>query len=104
MATDPPQFIHDCDRCIFLGRWHGSVYNGEEAKDYDLYVCVHRGNRNLDSWLARYGNHGSEYLSSHPPEAFAQPYTQQPWEQEVARRFAEKEKNDEVPVLVDEEQ
>lgn len=102
MATEQPQFVHDCDRCIFLGRWRGRAYGYLPETEYDLYVCVNRGHRPLDSWLARYGNHGSEYLSSHPPEAFAQPYTQQPWEQEVARRFAEKEKNDEVPVLVDE--
>ena len=50
--ADKPLFIHDCDRCIFLGTY----------KNEDLYFCV-AGNMGLDTVIARYGNKGYEYTS-----------------------------------------
>lgn len=39
----------------------------------DLYYCVCKSMRSLDSILFRYGDEVSEYISSHPPEAFTSP-------------------------------
>jgi len=47
-AKDTPQYKHDCDRCIFLGR------EGE----YDLYFC-----KDEPTIICRYGNDGPEYGS-----------------------------------------
>lgn len=41
-----PQHIHDCNHCLFLGRY----------KEYDLYY----GHPTI---IARYGSEGSEYYS-----------------------------------------
>lgn len=75
-----PQYKHDCDGCIFLGT-HGT---------YDLYICPNKTYFPLTSLIARYGNIDSEYRSSHPPEAFAQGYKPQYWEQLVMRLAREK--------------
>jgi hypothetical protein len=51
----PPQFQHNCDQCVFLGRAH---HDGTAA---DLYFCPQTGT--LPTVLARYSNEPSEYLS-----------------------------------------
>ncbi len=53
---ETPQFVHDCDRCVFLGRYqHGDGVN------YDLYYADHGGLP--DTVIARFGDEGSEYQS-----------------------------------------
>ena len=63
-----PRFVHDCDRCIFLG---GSTIEG--GRPADFYWCPDRKSESMSSMIARYGDEGREYLSSSPPEAFADP-------------------------------
>lgn len=48
---DTPQFEHDCDRCLFLGRYN----------NVDLYVCA-RSNI-ADTVIARHSSEGSDYTS-----------------------------------------
>jgi hypothetical protein len=45
-----PQFTHDCDRCVFLGRY----------QECDLYFCKGVG---FPTVLARWGSEGPEYTS-----------------------------------------
>jgi len=52
-----PKYVHDCDACIFLGRY----YNNETSEEMDLYFCGD-GSRDC-TVLARYGDDGSEYSS-----------------------------------------
>lgn len=47
MWGESPQWQHDCEGCQFQGTFKG----------YDLYTC-------LDSFLARFGNDGPNYLST----------------------------------------
>jgi len=47
-----PRYIHDCDACVFLGRW----------KEYDLYHHPKIGEAN-ENYIARYGNKEGDYLS-----------------------------------------
>lgn len=59
LAATLPQFTHDCESCIFLGRF----------QNHDLYYC-NVGNKTV---LARYGDWGWEYASglefiNHHPE------------------------------------
>ena len=63
-----PRFQHDCARCVYLGR-HDFHTRGVFHR-YDLYWCAHPSTPNLSSLIARYGDGGPEYRSSHPPEAF----------------------------------
>lgn len=64
-----PRYTHDCDKCIYLGTVYARREN--DCKDYiDCYWCANRY-PSLSSVLGRYGNEGPEYMSSHPPEAFA---------------------------------
>lgn len=56
MTAPKPQFTHDCDGCQFLGR------HKRGQAHFDLYYCS-KGILN-GTLLARYGNEGSEYLSS----------------------------------------
>jgi len=49
--TDTPQHKHDCDTCVFLGRF----------LQYDLYYADHGGAP--DTVVARYGSEGHEYIS-----------------------------------------
>jgi hypothetical protein len=62
MATQKPQYKHDCNKCIFLGRYRvadketQNYYPGN--KSVDLYYCKGSG------IVARYGNEGSEYSSA----------------------------------------
>jgi hypothetical protein len=45
-----PRYVHDCDRCTFLGRW----------REYDLYFCPQTG---IPTVLARYSDMGQDYTS-----------------------------------------
>jgi len=45
-----PQFKHDCEACIFLGRWTEPEKDGVLRVEYDLYVCPR-------DWMARDGQH-----------------------------------------------
>lgn len=75
-----PRYRHDCDRCIFLGRYtqpkrcaHYSEgpepEHPESSTEVDLYWCTSPTTPNLDSVIARFGDGGPEYASSHPPES-----------------------------------
>ena len=44
-----PRYIHDCDRCIFLGEW----------REYDLYFCPGSD----PTVIARHGDESQDYLS-----------------------------------------
>lgn len=49
-----PEFVHDCDKCRFLGHHFGC----------DVYVCNEGGGDSLaPSIIARHGNEGQEYAS-----------------------------------------
>lgn len=50
-----PKFNHDCDRCIFLGRFC------EEGYDDDLYFCAQGGS--LPTLIARHSSDGPDYTS-----------------------------------------
>lgn len=56
---DSPQFHHDCDKCVFLGRFTCEMYG-----ECDLYYADHGGMP--DTVIARYGNDGPEYTSGMP--------------------------------------
>jgi len=49
MKQPKPRFKHDCDTCIFLGRF----------KRYDLYIHIEEPK----TVIARYGSDGPEYVS-----------------------------------------
>jgi len=52
MTVGVPQFIHDCETCIFLGRYDGSdLYFHEETE------------HQLDTLIARFGSYGPAYCS-----------------------------------------
>lgn len=53
-AHAKPRYLHDCDCCQYLGR-HTSEHHGE----MDLYAH----SRGRTTVIARFGDHGSEYLS-----------------------------------------
>ena len=47
-----PKFQHDCEKCRFLGHFHG----------HDIYICK-ATELSYSNILARYGNDGPEYAS-----------------------------------------
>lgn len=51
-----PQFIHDCECCVFVGRYE--VEDGPANGNYDLYVPMKER-----TVLARFGDDGPEYIS-----------------------------------------
>lgn len=68
-----PFHTHDCDRCIYLGSillsWKD---HGKHNPDMvDCYWCDSKGIPNMSSIIGRFGNEGSEYVCSLPPECFA---------------------------------
>jgi len=67
-----PRWKHDCDRCIFLGRY---TYSPKEVrgkpKIVDLYACPHPTDWELTSIIGRYSSKPDQYAASHPPQAFA---------------------------------
>lgn len=54
-----PRFEHDCDGCVFLGRF------GEK----DVWLCAREGQQDY-SLLLRYGNEPWEYSSGHGMPVF----------------------------------
>lgn len=52
-----PQFEHDCDNCVFLGRFTNTTY--WNPGEYDLYVCEREDDISL---IARFGKEG-DYAS-----------------------------------------
>lgn len=56
-STEEPRYVHDCDKCVFLGQYR-CTQTKHEARyhNYDLYVCG-------DNVVARYGNEGPAYSS-----------------------------------------
>lgn len=60
-----PQFKHDSDCCVFLGRWRYTKAHEDPGwpSDYDLYFCD-QGDILPVTVLARFGNDGPEYYSS----------------------------------------
>ncbi len=62
---EKPQFQHDCEKCIFLGRYGENYYNTRSMQnewiEYDLYHCG--GETNWPTVIARYGNEGPQYSS-----------------------------------------
>lgn len=51
-----PQFTHDCESCIFLGRYVDTY--SSVRKDFDLYVCPGE-----PTVVARYSSEGPDYNS-----------------------------------------
>ena len=47
-----PYFMHDCNSCVFLGRF----------RKHDLYVCLHKGKK-IDTVLGRWSSEGADYYS-----------------------------------------
>ena len=48
------RYEHDCDHCVFLGRW----------KEFDLYYHPDANGGHAENFIARYGTHGS-YISGY---------------------------------------
>ena len=55
---DRPRYKHDCETCQFVGGLHRV-----DGKWYDCYVHEIKAKGNPVTYVARYGNEGSEYLS-----------------------------------------
>jgi len=53
MQEETPHHKHDCDDCIFLGRFNC----------HDLYFCKQGGKGFNDTLIARYGSEGEAYIS-----------------------------------------
>ena len=47
---EKPRFVHDCDKCTFLGQF----------LEYDLYYCPQG---NIPTVIARFGDEGWDYRS-----------------------------------------
>ncbi len=54
MSDEKPRFVHDCERCEFLG--------SENSRD--LYFCTQ--GRELPTVIARFGDDGPDYSSGLP--------------------------------------
>lgn len=58
--TVHPQFKHDCDKCVFLGRFYSGINEYEkEMVSFDLYYC----GGSLETVIARFGSDGPDYIS-----------------------------------------
>jgi hypothetical protein len=79
-----PRYVHDCDRCRFLGRFE-SDYRHEDPHVFDLYVCP--ATFGHTTVVARFSDSGSDYYSG---IEFARPYTDLAGEQ-----------HDGIPMLVE---
>jgi hypothetical protein len=55
MKVEKPKFTHDCDHCVFLGRYFSKTWEEE----VDLYVCP----SDTPTIIARYGDDGPNYGS-----------------------------------------
>lgn len=52
--NDTANYKHDCDKCVFLGVFHG------DERVYDGYFC---NQNSISTVIARFGDEGSQYLS-----------------------------------------
>jgi len=77
--TEKPHFIHDCERCIFLGNYSGDWYDKA-----DLYWCKPTTGPTV---IVRYGDDGPEYSSG---MVFAKPVVGNPALLEAKKRALEK--------------
>jgi hypothetical protein len=60
-VTETPQYKHDCETCVFLGRFtDNSTYTGGVDREYDLYY--HQGTIET-TVVARFSDEGSDYSS-----------------------------------------
>jgi hypothetical protein len=57
---DKPQFQHDCDHCVFLGRFVDEEQ--DPPGNADLYLD-YEGSSSLVTVVARRGDEGSDYIS-----------------------------------------
>ena len=59
-----PRFEHDCDSCVFLGRYR---FENDPNKrfDYDLYVCG-QGDKSFPTVIARFSDELPDYMSGLP--------------------------------------
>lgn len=81
------EFPHTCPACVPLGS-----FEDPEEGHLDLYWHVKRPGRGADSLLARYGSEPEEYISWHPPAAFADPtnlFRHHAWYPEILKRGKE---------------
>lgn len=53
--TTKPNFVHDCEGCIFLGTYEW------EKQSFDLYTC--KQGVNWPTVIARFSSDGPDYLS-----------------------------------------
>jgi hypothetical protein len=65
-SDNAPQFTHDSECCVFLGRWYGPETSNErftKKLNYDLYWCRQgtEVSREFPVVIARYGSDGHEY-------------------------------------------
>jgi len=100
MPQEQPRFRHDCaGGCLFLGRWHGKSHETSEKEEgFDLYwhpyykplkkgqTLPDRGPVELDTWIARYGDAGPDYISSCPPRLDVK-FKCSPWKMAVWTRL-----------------
>lgn len=67
---DKPQFVHDCDRCKFLGNNVMVISYVDETKNElvpcDIYICPDADGKisRMSSFIARHGDDGPAYSSS----------------------------------------
>lgn len=61
-ADESPSWQHDCDRCVFLGKYDAFLEELNRDATFDLYICVSK-THGFHTVLARFGNDAPEYLS-----------------------------------------
>jgi hypothetical protein len=72
--TMKPKFVHNCDRCVFLGTESGA------DDHYDLYFCRQTGT--IPTAVARYGDEPWEYQSGLEAQHIPQLQIAQRWAKE----------------------
>lgn len=77
---DQPRYEHDCERCVWLGRY----------KTYDFWWCPSSEGPTFASVIGRWSSDGPDYISMHPPGAFAHPLKERAWYTEILRRAQER--------------
>lgn len=60
LRANTPRYVHDCERCVFLGRIAVRDVPDYLDRDYDAYMCV--SPRSIE-YVARYSSDGPDYLS-----------------------------------------
>lgn len=80
MSEDARRFLHDCSSCAFLGQF----------EKYDLYWCTSPSGPTFASLIARYSSDGPDYISHHPPGAYAHKLPERAWYTEILKRAQER--------------